>query len=216
MAAHSRFEQSRIQQLTGTYAPDAPPRLPLDFGDYLSLLWRIDRAAEQANKVRYYRQCVAALAAALALPAALLRLVDHAPPGEIYRSLPNLPFREATKTHDVNDRRAAIAQLIMLRADTLAIGTYQENWVGVGSFPGSGILDTELRERVFAVLFTALQGQFANFGRLLLVLDIVLGDFLAPKCGETEVELNELIVHFGYPNPDDAKVKRDFNTVSRP
>ena len=103
---------------------------------------------------------------------------------------------------------ASIAQLVQLRDETLRIGTTQENWGG--SFPGSGIQDEELRERVFAVLFTALQGQFSNFGRILLVIDIVLSDLLVGLNTQQEITLNDLVDDFGYPNPQDHAVRRDF------
>ena len=74
--------------------------------------------------------------------------------------------------------------------------------------PGSGIVDVELRERVFAVLFTALQGQFGNFGRLLLVVDIVLSDLLLGFQQDTrEVKLDKLIGEFNYPDPNDSRVR---------
>ncbi|MDX2163670.1 MAG: hypothetical protein SF162_20305 [bacterium] len=205
---HSRFEQARIQQLTGLYSPDAPPRLPLDFGDYLSLLWRIDRHADQPGRVRYYRRAAAALAGALAVPAPVLRLVEPAPPGEVCRALANVPYRSGERLIDAQDRKAAISQLIHIRDDTLRIGTYQEGWTS--SYPGSGILHTELRERVFAVLFTALQGQYSNFGRLLLVTDIVLADLLVGMDTAPEFPLTQLIDEFDYPDPADPRVKKEF------
>ena len=78
-------------------------------------------------------------------------------------------------------------------------------WV---SWPGSGILDTELRERVFAVLFTALQGQYNSFGRLLLVVDIVLSDLLLGMQPDTkEVGLQQLVYDYNYPDPTDSRVR---------
>lgn len=206
--SHTRFEQTRIQQLTSLYSPEAPPRLPLDFGDYLSLLWRLDYAADHAAKTRYYRRCSDALGQALKLPTPLLRLVETAKPKHIYKELPNMPYRQPAHLIDAHDRKASIAQLVQLRDETLRIGTTQENWGG--SFPGSGIQDEELRERVFAVLFTALQGQFSNFGRILLVIDIVLSDLLVGLNTQQEITLNDLVDDFGYPNPQDHAVRRDF------
>jgi hypothetical protein len=205
---HSRFEQTRIQQLTSPYAPDAPPRLPLDFGDYLSLLWRIDRSADLPRRARYYRQCAAALGDALNLPLTMLRLVENSTPGAITDALSNLPYR-GERLLDAPDRKAAIAQLTQLRDDTLRIGTYQESWST--SYPGSGIIDAELRERTFAILFTALQGQYSNFGRLLLVVDIVLSDLLLGiDADASEHALHNLIGEYGYPNPNDPRVKKEY------
>lgn len=206
----NRIEQTRINQLTSTYGPDEMPRLPLDFGDYLSLLWRIDRHAEHAGKVRYYRRCALALADALSLKGrSLYRMVEHTPPGALYQQLPNIPYRGTTRLVDAHDRKAAISQLIRLRDDVLNIGTYQDSWPV--SWPGSGIVDTELRERVFAVLFTALQGQFASFGRLLLVVDIVLGDLLLGRdTPPTEVTIHQLITEHQYPNPADNRVRLEY------
>lgn len=205
----SRFEQARINQLTSIYSPDDPPRLPLDFGDYLSLLWRLDSSGEFPNRERYYRQCVQALGLALGFKAhPLFRMVEMTPAGQIYDQLPNLPYRGGGRHVDAKDRKAALAQLICLRVDTLRIGTYNERW-GSG-WPGSGLLDDELRERVFAVLFTALQGQFSNFGRLLLVIDIVIGNLILGLEAAPEVQLAQLTADYGFPDPRDERVRRDF------
>lgn len=205
----NRIEKTRISQLTSTYGPDEPPRLPMDFGDFLSILWRLDRHADDQSKVKYYRKCVFALGAGLGLKNHnLLRLIDQTPPGTIYQQLPNAPYREPTRLVDAQDRKAAIAQLIELREDVLRIGTYHDKWPV--SWPGSGIMDTELRERVFAVLFTALQGQYENFGRLLLVVDIVLGDLLLGLHQMREVTLHQLIAEYEYPNFNDSKVRASF------
>ncbi len=209
----SRTEQARISQLISVYSPDDPPRAPLDFGDYLSLAWRLDHSVGQPNREKYYRQCMRALCDGLGLAGhSLCRLVESSEPGQIYRQLPNLPYRSAERLVDAQDRKAAIAQLLALRDDTLRIGTYQESW-GMG-FPGSGILETELRERVFAVLFTALQGQYSNFGRLLLVVDIVLCDLLLGFEHPPEVALSALVADRGYPDPADPRVRQSFAAAS--
>jgi hypothetical protein len=204
---HSRFEQTRITQLTSTYGPDEPPRVPLDFGDYLSILWRLDHHANKPAQVKYYRQCAQALATALNIQnRSVYRLVENTPPGQLYKQLPNAPYRGTTRLIDAHDRKAAIGQLAELRNDVLKIGTYQDQWPV--SWPGSGIVDVELRERVFAVLFTALQGQFGNFGRLLLVVDIVLSDLLLGFQQDTkEANLDKLIAEFQYPDPNDSRVR---------
>jgi hypothetical protein len=207
MQSQSRVEQNRIAQLTSTYGPDEAPRLPLDFGDYLSILWRIDKHAEKPARVKYYRQCAHALANALGIQnRSVYRLVEHTPPGQLYQQMPNAPYRGTSRLIDAHDRKAAIRQLIELRHDVLRIGTYQDQWPV--SWPGSGIIDVELRERVFAVLFTALQGQFGNFGRLLLVVDIVLSDLLLGFQQEAkEVKLEQLIKDYNYPDPTDSRAR---------
>jgi hypothetical protein len=205
----SRFEQARISQLLSVYSPQDPPRTSLDFGDYLSLLWRLDHNANSPNRVKYYRQCAAALAGALNFQDhALHRLVEMTEPGDIYRQIPNLPYRAGGRLVDAQDRKAAIAQLMALRGHIFSIGTYQENWGG--SWPGSGILDNEARERVFAVLFTALQGQYGNFARLMLVTDIVLANLLLGFDVDLEVTLLELVAQFDYPDPNNSRVQKDF------
>lgn len=202
----SRLERTRISQLTSTYGPDEPPRLPLDFGDYLSLLWRLDKHADESAKVAYYRRCALGLADGLGLKGrSVYRLVELTPPGQLYQQLPNAPYRGTSRLVDAQDRKAAIAQLAQLRVDILRIGTYHDQWPV--SWPGSGIIDTDLRERVFAVLFTALQGQYENFGRLLLVIDIVLGDLLLGMHEMPEITLHELITRHNYPDFSDAKVR---------
>ncbi len=205
----NRIERTRISQLTSTYGPDEPPRLALDFGDYLSLVWRLDKHANEPARVRYYRRCALALAEGLGLKGrSIFRLVELTPPGQLYQQLPNVPYRGTNRLVDAQDRKAAIAQLAQLRLDILRIGTYQDQWPV--SWPGSGIIDTELRERVFAVLFTALQGQFENFGRLLLVVDIVLSDLLLGMHQMREISLPELVANFGYPDFADSKVRAAF------
>ncbi|MCC6802898.1 MAG: hypothetical protein IT319_08440 [Anaerolineae bacterium] len=208
----SRFEQSRITQLISLYSPDDPPRVPLDFGDYLSLLWRIDGSAAQPNRERYYRQCAQALGKALGPKNhALYRLVDSTEAGNIYSQIPNLPYRSGSRFVDAQDRKSALSQLMVLRSDTLRVGTYSDNWGG--GWPGSGMLDNDLRERVFAVLFTALQGQYSNFGRLLLVIDIVIANLIFGFDEPSEVPFAQLTAEFGYPDPRDERVRRDFSTL---
>ncbi len=206
---HTRFEQARIQQLVGTYSPEAMPKLPLDFGDFLSLLWRIDHHAEHGGQRTYYYACAAALAAGLNLPQKILLVVETAAAGEMIRTLHNVPYRGVERLVDVADRRAALIQLLRMRDDTLRIGTYQEGWSR--GYPGAGIVDTELRERVFAVLYTALQGQFSHYGRLLLVLDIVLSDLLLGAGSAPECTLDMLVNEFDYPDPTDPDVRRSYH-----
>ena len=198
------FEQGRIRQLIAPYAPDAYLRAPLGFGDYLSLLWRIDASASAPPRVRYYRACATALACALGIDGEpLARLIDGCEPGTIYAQIPNLPFRFTPRPVDAADRKAAVAQLLMLRTDILRLGTYAETWGGRA--PGSGIIDDAARERVFAVLFEALNGQYANFARLLLVTDIVLGDLLVGREMSAEFPVATLIAQYGYPAPHEAR-----------
>ncbi|HVU13787.1 MAG TPA: hypothetical protein VHD90_21065 [Phototrophicaceae bacterium] len=205
----SRFEQARINQLISLYSPDDPPRLPLDFGDYLSLLWRLDTSATYPQREHYYRRSVQALGEALGLKThPIYRLVDTTMAGEICGQLPNLAYRGSYRHVDAKDRKAALTQLIDLRCDTLRIGTYGEAWNG--AWPGSGIQDTELRERVFAVLFTALQGQYSNFGRLLLVIDIVVANILFGFEELREIQLPQLISDYDFPDPRSERIRREF------
>jgi hypothetical protein len=202
----NRSDQIRISQLTSRYSPFDPPQLPLDFGDYLSLVWRIDRHASQGNLVRYYSQCARAFSKAFGFEQKSLgRMVRITPPGELYQSLSNAPFREAGRLTDAAARKAAIQQLVQLRSDVLAIGAYQHDWV-IG-WPGSGVLNAELRERIFATLFTALRSQYSHFGRLLLVADIVLQELLMGTRDFSEFSLGTLIDHHKYPDPEDPAVR---------
>ncbi len=207
-------ERSRIQQLTSSYGPDEPPRFALDFGDFLSLLWRLDKHAEDAARVKYYRRCDLSLGEGLGLRGrSLYKMVEQTQPGHMYQQLPNAPYRGTNRLLDAQDRKAAIRQLAQLRLDVLSIGTYHDQWSV--SWPGSGIMDVELRERVFAVLFTALQGQYQNFGRLLLVVDIVLSDLLIGIQQDVkEISLHRLIAEYGYPNFQDSKIKATFYSGS--
>jgi hypothetical protein len=199
-------DSSRVNQLTSPYSPLIPPQLPLDFGDYLSLLWRVDRHADQENLVDYYSRCARALSKALGFELrGLGRMVRTVEPGALYLSLSNVPFRMSGRLHDASSRKAAIHQLVLLRSDVVSIGSYSHEWV-VG-WPGSGILDSELRDRVFATLFTALRGQYNHFGRLLLVIDIVLQEMLLGTREVTEISLGTLIERYGYPDPEDPTVR---------
>ena len=199
-------DDGRIYQLTSPYSPQSPPQLPLDFSDYLSLLWRMDRSASQANLVRYYMQCSRALARALQFDhKSLGRMVKTTGAGNLYQELSNVPFRDTRRLLDASARKAAIQQLVRLRSDVLSIGAYQHEWV-VG-WPGSGVLDAELRERIFATLFTALRGQYGHFGRLLLVIDIVLQELLLGTRVLAEFSLGILIDQYGYPDPEDPAVR---------
>jgi hypothetical protein len=160
--------------------------------------------------VRYYRRAADALTHALDVrDHIVLRFIEHAEPGTIYQQLCNAPYRGAKHLVDAHDRKAAIAELAKLRSEIIQIGTHQNGWSG--RYPGSGIADDYLRERVFAVLFTALQSQYANFGRLLLVIDIVLADLLIGGEPPVEVSLHQLVEEFGYPNPQDLRIRQAFN-----
>lgn len=206
----SRFEQVRMAQLLGAYAPHEPPRQSLDFSDYLSIAWRLDRSVERPKRALYYRQCLNALASGLKIHTLPLhKLIDSCQPGDLYRQMSNLPYRSRNRLVDAADRKAAIAQLSHLRDSICEIGAYQQTW-GI-SYPGAGILDSELRERVFAVLFTALQGQFSTFSRLLLVADIVLANLLLDYDLTDDVELETLILLHGWPDPAAEKTLRDYD-----
>lgn len=200
------LDHARVIQLTSRYAPFDPPREPLDVGDLWSLLWRLDQAVGSANQERYYRRCALALCRGLRLDNhALYRFIDQTPSGDLYRLLPTLVYRSRGKSLDAHDQKAAVEQLLKLRADIMRMGAYQESWVS--TWPGSGMQDVELRERVFAVLFTALQGQYAGFARLLLVIDIVIANLLVGLHLPEEIALIRLVTTFNYPDPADAQVR---------
>ncbi len=203
----NRNDDDRIRQRTAPYTPFAPPQLPLDFGDYFSILWRIDRHAEHPHLETYYRRCERALARAFGFERhSLGRMVRTTPAGQLYAQLSNVPFQATARLSDAAGRKAAIQQLAALRSDVVSIGAYQHDWV-VG-WPGSSILDPELRERVYATLFTALRSQYAHFGRLLLVMDIVLEELLLGTRGLPEISLGTLIDRYDYPDPEDPTVRR--------
>jgi hypothetical protein len=205
----NRSDEYRIKQLTSPYSPQNPPQLPLDFGDFLSLIWRIDRHAAQDSLVDYYAACARALTKAFEFDQKSLgRMIRSTEPGRLYESLSNVPFRETGRLMDASARKDAIYQLARLRSDVLSIGSYQHDWL-VG-WPGSGVLDPELRERIFATLFTALRSQYAHFGRLLLVIDIVLHELLLGERAMVEVSLGTLIDHYGYPDPENPDMRALF------
>ena len=202
----NRSDQNRIRQLTSPYSPFNPPRVDLEFGDFLSLLWQADLNASKPELAQYYVQCSRALARGLDIENTLLgRIVKTTVPGHLCDALENVPFRESPRLNDASARKAAIHQLVSLRSDVLKIGSYQYDWV-VG-WPGSGIADPELRERVFATLFTALRGQYDHFGRLILVIDIVLQEMMLGTRDAKEVTLWMLIDRYGYPDPEDEAVR---------
>ncbi len=209
MSSYSRFEQARINQLLSSYSPQEPPRLSLDFGDYLSLIWRLDSCADKPKRASYYRACLAALAQALGIQdTALHKLVRITPPGEIYAQITNLPYRSGSRLLDAQDRKAAIAKLVQIRDSICTLGASQQNWRV--SYPGAGIVDIDLRERVFAVLFTAFQGQFGNFARLLLVGDIVLASLLVGYDVVADINLHDLVLRSGYPDPESERAQSEY------
>jgi hypothetical protein len=209
----NRTDQDRIEQLTSPYSPFDPPQLPLDFSDYLSLIWRIDRHMEQESLVRYYYQCARALSKAFGFDNRPLGLmVRNTEPGSLYQALSNAPFRSTNRLEDASARKSAIHQLAKLRSDVLSIGAYQHEWL-IG-WPGSGVLDSELRERIFATLFTALPSQYSHFGRLLLVIDIVLQELLLGTRDTTEISLGTLIDLYGFPDPEDTSVRTRYGEAT--
>src|SRR5437879_1364883 len=103
------LDQPRVSQLISPYSPDNPPKLPLGFSDYLSLLWRLDRAVEHQGQSQYYRACAITLLAALKFKDAPLDvLMRDTPPGHIYSSLDQLPAQQPEKWMDVEERQVAI------------------------------------------------------------------------------------------------------------
>ena len=62
-----------------------------------------------------------------------------------------------------------------------------------------------------ATLFTALRGQYSHFGRLLLVIDVVLLELLLRTRQMPEFSLGTLIDRHGYPDPEDRAVRALYN-----
>lgn len=202
-------DQQRIMQLLSSYSPAQPPQLSLNFGDYLSLLWRIDRSAQNEGREAYYRYCAHALACGLGFAdRSLSRLVQRTEAGLVCASIQNSPYQGTGRLVDAQDRRDAICQLMDLRDHILAMGAYREQWK-IG-WPGSRMTDVDLRERLFAVFFTAFEGQFRPFSRLLLVIDIVLQEMLLGNRVEQEISLIRLIQEFGYPDPDSVRTRTQY------
>jgi hypothetical protein len=194
------FDQNRLMQLLCPYAPTDTLIFPFDFSDYLSLIWRLEQSAISGVGLAYYRRCESSLALALHLTETDLgKLVKTTPPTDLSEAIPNLPYRKTERLRDASDRRSAIGQLWNLRCDVLRIGRYSQQW-GVG-WPGSGIIDQELRERMFALLFTALPSQLDHYARLLLVLDIVLQELLTGARRGNSFLLHTLIHQYHYPDP---------------
>ena len=67
-----------------------------------------------------------------------------------------------------------------------------------------------MRERLFAVFFTAFDGQFRPFSRMILVIDIVLQELLLGVRKLQEISLIRLIQDYGYPDPHNAAVQAQF------
>ena len=205
------LDQPRISQLTSSYSPQYPPALPLGFGDYLSILWRLDRSVGHDGRTRYYRACAITLSEALGFKdAALGMVVRSTAPGDIYNALGSVPHHSMERIPDASERRLAIQQLVKMRSDVISIGVYQEDWEN--RWPGSTITDTALRERIHAVLFTALPSQYPVFARILLVVDIVLQELLTGSRKISEYDLRTLIHDHKYPDPRDPDVKRLYTT----
>jgi hypothetical protein len=196
-------DQQRIMQLVSPYSPTTPPQLPLTFGDYLSLLWLIDHCDGDSGREAYYRKAADSLSRALGFEKrSMCRLVQNTPAGGIYAVLENAPYRGTIWLVDAQDRRAAMRQLLSMRDHIVAMGVSRSRWQ-LG-WPGSRLSDVELRERLFAVFFTAFDSQYSHFSRLLLVIDIVLQELLLGDRVSREVSLIRLIKEYGYPDPDDA------------
>ena len=205
-------DQQRITQLTSAYSPANPPRLALTFGDFLSLLWRIDASSYEPRREAYYRQCADAVARGLGFSnRSMYRMVQIAPASSVCHVLQNAPYRGTSRLIDAQDRRDAIRQLVDLRGQILTMAAYRDRWT-LG-WPGSRMADVELRERLFAVFFTAFDSQFANFSRLLFVIDIVLEEILLGDRLERKISLIRLIKEFGYPDPDGHPLSAQFDAL---
>jgi hypothetical protein len=174
------------------------------------LLWRIDRSAGHPHRELYYRQCAEAVSRGLSFDRrSMSRLVQVTEAGKIYAALDNAPYRGTVRFLDAQDRRAALHQLLDIRGHILAMASHRERWT-LG-WPGSRLSDVELRERLFAVFFTAFEGQFRHFSRLLIVGDIVLQEMLLGDRDRREVSLIRLINEFGYPDPDNVRVRVQYS-----
>lgn len=203
------FDQLRIAQLTSAYSPMSPPSLPLDFGDYLSLLWLLDQAGKVQVGINYFRKCERALANALGITdTSLGHLVKITPPGAIIDNIPHLSYRKTERRIDALDRRHATAQLLQIRSDVMRLGSYVRTWDV--SWPGSRITDEELRDRVYAVLFAAMPSQFDAFARILLVLDIVLQELLIETRRGDSFLLFTLVTKYGWPDPETPETEQLF------
>jgi hypothetical protein len=203
-------DQQRVTQLLSPYSPATPPKLAMTFADFLSLLWRLDAAGGDPKREAYYRQCADSVARGLAFEnRSLYRMLINTPAGEICRSLQNAPYRGTARLVDAQDRRDAIRQLVDLRGQILTMAAYRDRWT-LG-WPGSRMTDVELRERLFAVFFTAFDSQFAHFSRMLFVVDIVLQELLLGDRVERQISLIRLIKEFGYPDPSSSAVRAQFN-----
>jgi hypothetical protein len=203
-------DQQRITQLTSAYSPSNPPRLALTFGDFLSLLWRVDASAGEPRKEAYYRLCVDAIARGLQFDSRrMYRMLQITPAGQVCATLQNAPYRGTSRLIDAQDRREAIRQLVDLRGQILTMAAYRDRWT-LG-WPGSRLTDVELRERLFAVFFTAFDSQFANFSRMLFVIDIVLQEILLGDREDLKISLIKLIKEYDYPDPDEHPLSSQFD-----
>ncbi len=202
-----------VRQLRSAYAPASEPELPLGFGDYLSLLYRLDeqdrlieeRGAANALPLRrsWYLGCCSALRGALLLTdTAFDTLPGEKPydPRQIVNGL-RQGLRERHGVFQAVYFELAIGGLLRQRADILQ-ARRSVSYLEGG--PGSGITGEALKTRIQQVYFTQFDEALLAFSRQLLALDALLVELLPITVGQP-VELAELRSQYNYPDGSDHR-----------
>ncbi len=204
---------ARVRQLRSAYDPGSALELPLGFGDYLSILFRLDeqnRLIEELGPVEplplrqaWYVACGTALRDALSLKDTAFDRVAHERPYDPRQIVSDL--RQALRAqHGVFQAvyyEIAIGGLLRQRADILRAG---RSVTHVEGGPGSGITDEALRARIQAVYFTRFDEALLNFSRQLLDVDALLEELL-PMAVAPPVELARLQAEYNYPTAADPR-----------
>ncbi|MBN1966793.1 MAG: hypothetical protein JW910_19225 [Anaerolineae bacterium] len=200
---------ARVRQLRSAYTPDDEPALPLDCGDYLSLLVRLEDTQRKLDvhgahdpllrQRDWYEGCCRALGQALGLAGSVLDTLDAAYAYDL-RDLCNRLRPELRQRHGTFEAvyvEIAISGLLRQRADILRAGRSVHHVTGG---PGSGLKDEALKARIQALYFDRFDADLLHFSLQLLAIDDLLLELLPVRVGPP-VTLARLRAEYGYPLP---------------
>ncbi len=216
------MELARVRQLRSPYDTRQDPQLPLGFGDYLSLLFRLDEQStllQERGEVdplllrrAWYLACCSALCRALALQGTAFDTLHEAKPYDPRQIVAGLrpSLRAQHGPFQAVYYEIALGGLLRQRADVLRMGRSVTHLRGG---PGSGIADKALQARIHDVYFTRFDEGLLNFSRHLLDIDRLLEDLLPLDIGPP-VELARLRSEFGFPDRADARWRMAFSLLT--
>ncbi len=206
-------ELEAVRQLRSLYDTRSDPALPLGFGDYLSLLFRLhehnhllQEAGGTGNLPRrrdWYTACCGALCQGLGLEQTSLDTAATEKPYDLRQIVSGLRPLLRSKHGAIQAAyyEIALGGLLRQRGDILRADRSVRYAQGG---PGSGITDEALRARIESIYFTRFDRDLLEFSRQLVTLDALLLDLMPVTVGEP-VAIDRLRAEYGYPDRRDPQ-----------